>query len=279
MPIQPSMAQLSRPYQIGLVAIALLAAVWLLLFQGHHSSTSEPSASAPPAATRTVKAPTAAPKAPSHATAGQATGSGSASSLGAYGHAIEKARGAVATSQKNASELASKSAQASSASTPSSNAGGTATADAPAKTTAPSATVTKSTTVVTKGATVTRSATVTTHAKAKSAPAGSAAPTRQRMVEAQLNSGRIAVIFFWNARGSDDRAVHRALASLPHNLRFTVNEASSGEVATFGSITRGVQVYGTPTLLVVNSKGEVTTLTGLQDSFTIAQAIREARQS
>jgi hypothetical protein len=269
MPIQPSMAQLSRPYQIGLVAIALLAAAWLLLFQGHHSSNASESSSAPPPApTRTVKAPTAAPKAPSHRTAGQATGSGSASSLGAYGHAIEKARGAVATSQKNAKELDTKSAQASSTSTstPSSNAAGSTTASSHAKSTAPS----------TSAATPTKETHTTTKS---SAGAGSAVPTRQRTVEAQLKSGRIALIFFWNPSGSDDRAVHRALASLPHSLRFAIDEARPSEVASFGVITRGVQVFGTPTLLIANGKGQITTLTGLQDSFTIAQAIREARHS
>ncbi len=262
------MAQLSRPYQIGLVAIALLAAAWLLLLQGHHGNSSESSAAAPPAPTRTVKAPTAAPKAPSHGTAGQATGHGSASSLGAYGHAIEKARGAVATSQKNASELASKSAQASSPSTSSSKPAGASTATSPAKSTAPS--------------TSAKTTTTESHAKAKSAPAagaGTAVPARQRTVESQLKAGRIALIFFWNPTGSDDRAVHRALAQLPHNLHFAIDEARPSEVASFGVITRGVQVYGTPTLLIANGKGQITTLTGLQDPFAIAQAIREAKQS
>ena len=32
---QGAMAQLSRPYQIGLAAVAVLAAAWLLLIQGH----------------------------------------------------------------------------------------------------------------------------------------------------------------------------------------------------------------------------------------------------
>ncbi len=57
------MAQLSRPYQIGLVAVALLAAAWLLLFQGHHSSTGGSGSSQVPApVTRTVQAHTAPPK-------------------------------------------------------------------------------------------------------------------------------------------------------------------------------------------------------------------------
>ena len=100
---------------------------------------------------------------------------------------------------------------------------------------------------------------------------------RQHAVEAQLAQGKTVLIFFWNPKGSDDRAVNRSLAQLPHDLRIAIDRARANAVATFGTITRGVQVYGTPTLLVVNKKGQVTTLTGLQDPYTIAQAIREAR--
>src|ERR1700749_1766111 len=89
LPNEGSMAQLSRPYQIGLVAVALLAAAWLVLVQGHHSDTSGSGSSPAPPATHTATPPA---KAHAEGTAGQATGHGSASSLGAFGHDIEKAR-------------------------------------------------------------------------------------------------------------------------------------------------------------------------------------------
>ncbi len=94
---------------------------------------------------------------------------------------------------------------------------------------------------------------------------------RQHAVEAQLAQGKTVLIFFWNPKGSDDRAVNRELGKLPHDLRIAVDRARSNAVTTFGTITRGVQVYGTPTLLIVNKKGQVTTLTGLQSTFTIAE--------
>jgi len=269
------MAQLSRPYQIGLVAVAVAAAAWLLLFQGHHSSPSTSSSSQVPAGTtRTVQAPVAAPKAPSQGTAGQATGHGSASSLGALGHSVEKARGAVATSQKNAHQLEGKSAQASSPNAPaaspsSSSSSPSKAAGAGAATRAHSAPST--------------SAGAVTHAAPKSAPSSrgtvrAAVAVRQHAVEAQLAHGKTVVIFFWNPKGSDDKAVNHSLQSLPGNLRVAVDRARANAVATFGTITRGVQVYGTPTLLIVNKKGEVKTLTGLQDTYTIAQAIRETKK-
>jgi hypothetical protein len=282
------MAQLSRPYQIGLAAVALLAAAWLLLFQGHNSSPSGSSSQAPSAPAQTASAPSAPAKASAQGTAGQAAGHGSASSLGALGHSIEKARGAVATSQKNAAELERKSAQASSPSSPSAstsapsasthspspssssstssaNAAGAAGAAAQSKTVAPS----------TKAVTPAHVAPKTSPSTKGQVRANVA--LRQHVVEAQLATGKIVLIFFWNPKGSDDRAVDRSLAQLPHGLNIAVDRARANAVTTFGTITRGVQVYGTPTLLVVNKKGEVTTLTGLQDPYTIAQAIREAR--
>ncbi len=267
------MAQLSRPYQIGLLAVALLAAAWLLLFQGHHTSPSGSGSSQPPAtATHTVQAPTTAPKAHAEGTAGKATGHGSASSLGAFGHAIEKARGAATTTQHNTQELERKSAQASSASAPaSSTPASTAATPAPAtpaKSAAPSTTA--SAPAVTKApSTSTSSAKGTVRA---------AVALRQHAVEAQLAQGKTVLIFFWNPKGSDDRAVNAELGRLPHNLHIAIDRANANAVTTFGTITRGVQVYGTPTLLVVNKKGQVTTLTGLQSSFTIAQTIEESKK-
>jgi hypothetical protein len=281
------MAQLSRPYQIGLAAVALLAAAWLLLFQGHSGSpSSSSSAQAPAAPAHTTSAPSAT--ASTQGTAGQATGHGSASSLGALGHSIEKARGAVATSQKNAQELEAKSAQASSptaANPPASNSSPSTSPSTSSSTHATSPTHAAGAAGAAGAATQTKTATpsTATHAAPKTAPSTRGAVRakvafRQHLVEAQLAQGKTALIFFWNPKGSDDKAVNRALQSLPQNLHIAIDRAGANAVTTFGTITRGVQVYGTPTLLVVNKKGEVTTLTGLQDTYTIANAIREARR-
>jgi hypothetical protein len=131
--------------------------------------------------------------------------------------------------------------------------------------------------VQSKGAAASKSAASSPTGSSTRGQARAKAAFRQHLVEAQLAQGKIVLIFFWNPKGSDDRAVDRSLKGLPLNLHIAVNRARSNAVATFGTITRGVQVYGTPTLLVVNKKGEVITLTGLQDTYTIGQAIREAR--
>ena len=110
------------------------------------------------------------------------------------------------------------------------------------------------------------------------APASSSTvPARQRAVETALAKGEIVVILFWNRHGADDVAVQHALQPFTKaGKRISVIETSASQVASFGSVTRGVQVYGTPTILIVNKRGQTTTLTGLQDSYSISQAIAEA---
>ena len=268
------MAQLSRPFQIGLAAVAVLAAGWLLLIRGHGESSGGSSAgnSAQVASTPAHAAAPAPKKA--EGTAGQATGHGSASSLGPFGHAIEKARGAVATSEQNAKQLNERSARASNETT-------TTSTPRPAETTAsPSKTKGSNTTS-------TPAATTSAPAKAPPAPAKSASPSnaaatsQQHLVEAQLTQGKIAVILFWDPKGAEDRLVHSTLRAMRGNrsLGIAVDEASAAQVASFGTITRGVQVYGTPTMLFVNKHGRAVTLTGLQDEYSITQAVREARRA
>jgi hypothetical protein len=266
------MAQLSRPFQIGLLAVALLAAAWLVLLRPHSTNSTTPvPAPAPTAAVRTVKAAAA----PTTAKPGKAKGSGSSSiyhgsAPGVQGltRAIAKANGAVATSQQNAKRLEEKSTQASSA-TP------TATTTAPS---APTATATPTTSTPAAKAPTTSSGS----AAAGNGAAGRATSVaRQHAVEAQLAKGRTVLILFWDPKGADDQSVHSALRSLrsQHSLNIDIQEASAGQVASFGTITRGLQVYGTPTLLIVDKKGQAKTLTGLQDAFAISQAIREVQHS
>ena len=277
------MAQLSRPFQIALVAVCLLAAIWLFALQGRSTSTSGSGASAPastsapsastPAASATAhgkSTSTAAPGAKSAATPTHVY-HGSAPGVEGLTRAIAKAHEAVAISQQNAKQLEGKSAQASNEAAPAQ----TSSTTAPAKASAP----------VTKGAvkTSTTAPSSTVH-KGSSTPSPTpraTVPAGQRTVEADLAKGEVVVLLFWNPKGSDDLAVHREVQLLAKvdGRKLAVQEALPSEVASFGSITRGVQVYATPTILIVNKKGRATTLTGLQDAFSIEQAIDEARQS
>jgi cytoskeletal protein RodZ len=314
------MAQISRPFQIGLVVVVLLAAVWLFALQGHSSSPSSgSSASSSPVVTSSVS-PSSTPTHggsqahPSTSKAGAQTQHGTvptsahhAHPTGVEGllHAVNKAHEAAATAQQNANQVERKSreasnesapAQASHASTPAS---GATTASTPAS---GAGAPTTSTTHAAPGATSASSAaSATTGTGAHGSASTIAVPTGQREVEAELKQGKIAVLLFWNPAGSDDVVVHNELRLLlrlhtiagkakaeefRHAEKFfglelakkiVVHEALASQVTSYGSITRGIQIYGTPTILVINPRGQAIVLTGITDAYSIEQAIEEAR--
>jgi hypothetical protein len=296
------MAQLSRPYQIGLVVVALFAAVFVFALHGRSSTTSSASAPAPATPASTPAAQASANGGSTGSAAEQAALShqvyhGSAPGVSGLSRAIAKAHGAAATSEKNNAQLAQKSTQASSVTSSSTT------------TSTPAGTVTKHTVVVTHAPKAPSASAKTTAASAAaSAPkavstTSASGPARQHEVEAELKQGKIVVLLFWNPKGTDDRVVHHQLKlmfafhnnaatakaeAVRHAGKFfgrnfnnsvVVHETLGASVAAYGSITRGVQVFQTPTLLVLNSKGQTIALTGVTDAYGIEQAIFEAHGS
>jgi hypothetical protein len=297
MPKHGEMSQISRPFQIALVAVGVLMAVWFVALRGH--SASSPSASSGGSAAAASSTPAAqSPGAPSSIYHGSAPG------VEGLTRAVAKAHGAVATSQQNAKQLEEKSTQASGGS--SAPAAGSAVSSPQSSASAGHTGSLAGSAHKAAGATsVKPAARRSPGSKAAASPASvHATPRRQAVVERALKEGKIAVILFWNPKGADDTAVHLELrlleavhhlispvASVPkvrHELRaynlelqkpFAAFEARAKEVTSFGSITRGVQVYGTPTLLIINKHGHVKTLTGLTDAYAIEQTIDEARHA
>ena len=270
------MSQISRPFQIALLAVAVLAAAWLFVFQPHASNTTSSSSSSAVVSSPTPSASTSA--------AAEAKGAGSPSSIyhgsapGVEGltRAIAHAHGAVAKSQQNAARLQKASEQASGQTT------STPASATPAHTVSSSATSTSATKAArtTKTATTPVSKVHHTATTPQTAHKVSGVPAGQRSVEAQLAHGKIAVVLLWNRAGVEDAVVRselKLLASGDHQI--AINVALAGQAASFGTITRGVQVYGTPTLLIIDKQGKTIVLSGLQDTFSIRQAIQEARQA
>jgi hypothetical protein len=278
------MSRLSRPYQIALGAIALLAVVWLLALRPHKSSSGEESATSSTPTSTTSKAKPSLPTAPG---------------VAGLTRAIEKAHGAVAQSEQNAKQLQQKSAEASSptASTP----GDTATAGARARTprthAAPGST---------KSSTPSRShASAGTAAKPHPSPSARGALSGELLVNKMLTRGYTVALLFWNPESSEDGFVHAQLQLLlaaergfhrvsvggrelgdasvveePRGQReekLFLIQAPASRVASFGSVTRVVQVFETPTLLIVGPKQRlVKPLTGFRSAFAIEQALDEA---
>jgi hypothetical protein len=301
------MTQLSRPFQIALAAVVLFALVWFVALHGH-SSSSTPVASTPASTPRSTAATSAAAEAKA-AAAPTKVYHGPAPGLEGLTRDINHAHGAVATSQREAHAAETASAESTHQGATVSSSQTTVVKSKQAGAAAgKTVAISKSTTVVKpKHGAATASTTVTvtkssTHATGTSK--SNAIPPRQAAVESELKRGEVVVVLFWNPVGADDDSVHEALQTLlaahheihslghqqeVHKLlkaigleldkRIAVHYASASQVASFGSFTKTVQVYGTPTTLIINKHGAVTTLNGLTDAFAIEQTIDEARHS
>jgi hypothetical protein len=286
------MEQLSRPYQIALVALVLAALTWFLAL-GHHSSSSSTSGSSsssqssPTASTPTKPAaPASSGKPSSHAAAGGGSSPiyhGAAPGVEGLTRDIAKAHQAAATSQgvnnkiEESSQRAAREAGEAPSSTASQSGGapgthapsqaakspaGSATASAPAGSHSPSSRAASPATTAPK------------HPAGTSQAPGT--PSGQKAVEADVAGGKIALLLFWNPAGSTDVAVRGQVQAVGRNhLPVVVYEGGAGTVASFGAITRQIPVYGTPTILIVGAKGHASTLTGLQDTYTIEHALHE----
>jgi hypothetical protein len=115
-------------------------------------------------------------------------------------------------------------------------------------------------------------------APAKSAPAkpkakaakGDASPPLLRALDAK----HAVVLVFWNRRGSDDRAVRRAVAAIDrHDGKVVVKVAPIAAVGRYEAITRGVQVLQSPTVLVIGSDHKARAIVGFTTTGELDQAV------
>ncbi|HEX4838205.1 MAG TPA: hypothetical protein VFV03_06760 [Solirubrobacteraceae bacterium] len=250
------MAQVSRPFQVALGAVVVLALVWMMALRGHVANPSEPAPSSPSASVSASSA-ARAPAAPTPVYHGAAPG------VEGLTRAIAKAHGAVALSQRNAGQLQRKSDEASNESRAGATSGA-ATSESSA------------------GATSAHNATSRASARAgSSAKTHSGRPAAQVAVERELSHGKTVMLVFWNPRSTVDEDVQSQARALAGGSRGTVtlHAARAGQVGMFGAITEVAHVYQTPTILIVNRHGLVSTLTGLTDVFALEQAVREARSA
>ncbi|HEY5194416.1 MAG TPA: hypothetical protein VIJ39_11175 [Solirubrobacteraceae bacterium] len=313
------MAQLSRPYQILLGAVVVFGLIWAVALRGHAANPSEPTASTShPATSASSLAANAAngssggnPAAPTKIYHGNAPG------VEGLTRAISKAHGVVAESQHNVHEQEGKSRALSRESLPSATttrttAGGkttqsvTVTRKATVPPTLAHRTVTPihRTTTSVHGTTTTSHSTttlvhsaptpvhrvvvpkdkVTVHAHAlprSSAKPASGRNPEQVAVEHELAQGKTVMLFFWNPKSTVDQIDQTEAKTLAARSKGTVtlHPALASQVGEFGSITEVVHVYQTPTILIVNKHGLVSTLTGLTDVFALEQSVQEAQSA
>jgi hypothetical protein len=246
-------AQLSRPYQIALAVFALLALVWVVALHGHAPAQHESTAATP--------APTPSPRAQEKAAAAPTLiYKGAAPGVEGLTRAIAKAHGAVAISQRNARDLQQRSREASQEPVAHANA-------------------THSAAPVHRAVAHARHS--PGHGPVAAKHSSDHRPAVQVAVEREVARGKTVLLLFWDSKSSVDREVHAetlAMVGASHG-KLALHSAAPGRVGEFGSVTEVVHVFQTPTILIVNRHGVVSTLTGLTDAFSLRQLIHEAQRA
>ncbi len=264
------MAQISRPYQVVIVLVAVLALAWFTVLHSHLSPSSGGSSSA-----GSSHSPSAAQAGATERNQGKPTKvyHGSVPGLKGLSKDINKAHEAVATANAQAQRAESgKASTAPSVQTSAAQRATSAHAASPAATKAHSHR---------SGSHVAaRSHARVSHSSHLSTRHPAAAVSPAARVAGQLHDGKVVLLLFWKRSSFDDQAVHSQVQAASRALRRKVaaDYAKPSEVGAFGTVTRDVSVVQTPTLLVIDRKGLVTTITGLTDAFAIEQAVREAER-
>jgi hypothetical protein len=115
---------------------------------------------------------------------------------------------------------------------------------------------------------------VTPGNQSQTGPASVGLPTR---VKGALDAHKVVVILFWNRRGVDDRSVKTSLDSLPRRKgKVAVFSDRVENLAHYTRITTAASIATTPSLVVVNRKGQAEVINGYLDRQTLGQYVRNA---
>lgn len=111
-------------------------------------------------------------------------------------------------------------------------------------------------------------------AKAGAGTVAVAAGDRSAPLLRALDRDRAVVLLFWNRRGTDDQEVRRAVAAADRrDGNVVVKVAPVRDVGRYQSITRGVQVLASPTVLVIGPDKTAKPIVGLTTTGELDQAV------
>jgi hypothetical protein len=114
-----------------------------------------------------------------------------------------------------------------------------------------------------------------TAAKPATRPTGKGLPVP---VQKALDAKKVVVVLFWNPRGIDDRSVKGSVDRLQHRGgKLAVFSDSVKHLSRYTRITAATNVSQTPTLVIVNRKGQAELQTGYLDYQTISQYVHNAQ--
>jgi hypothetical protein len=95
-----------------------------------------------------------------------------------------------------------------------------------------------------------------------------------RAVLSLFDSGKVAVVLFWNDKASDDRATRKALRAVNrHDGRVVTRAIPISQVGRYEAITRGAQVLESPTVLVIGAGGKARAITGYTQAKEIDEVV------
>jgi len=94
-----------------------------------------------------------------------------------------------------------------------------------------------------------------------------------------LDKKKVVVLLFWNRRAVDDRSVHQSVARLSrHGGQVAVFDDHVKNLSRYTRITATAAVTQTPSLVIVDRRGNAQVKTGYLDLETIDQFVDTARR-
>lgn len=115
-----------------------------------------------------------------------------------------------------------------------------------------------------------------TSAGAATAKGADTAGLPKRVANA-IDDKKVVVLFFYNPKSADDRAVKHAVAKVDRwKGEVVVQTANVKSVSRYAKIARGADVSQSPTIVVVDRNLKAERLVGFQDTRSIDQAVVDA---
>jgi hypothetical protein len=92
-----------------------------------------------------------------------------------------------------------------------------------------------------------------------------------------VSQHKVVLILFYNPSAADDTAVKQELAGIPtHGGRVAKFTVPVSQLSSYSAVTNQVPVSSSPTLLLIDKRGEATSLVGFVDQLAISQRVTDA---
>ena len=107
---------------------------------------------------------------------------------------------------------------------------------------------------------------------AKANPTTTGVKGQVAIVDSALAQHEVIGVLFYNPLASDDQAVRTELAKAPTRPGVVKLAVPVTDIASFTMLTNTVPVSSSPTLILIDGKGNASTITGFADRFEISRA-------